>query len=251
MFGNGDFSEVFVLEVGVDLSLLSVLVVLKFELSAEGLSVLIALGFEGSEVIDLLLNGGEVLVGVVDGALEVSILGVKLIDTLFVLLLLVLLAGSGVIEGINNGASEFVEFSNDLSEGTLIGEVLLGGKGDKGLDESGVLSVGLDLSLDLLEGDVEFLDLNKGWVAEVGKEGKGIIDSSGGTVELRDEVFEFFVLLVTEEGGLINSLAVLSLVLLELTNLVLKLGSAGLKEVFDGIISALDIDLSILNVLLQ
>jgi hypothetical protein len=54
LLGDGDFSEVLVLQVGVDLGLLGVLVVLEFELGDEGLSVLIALGEEGGEVIDFL-----------------------------------------------------------------------------------------------------------------------------------------------------------------------------------------------------
>lgn len=68
---------------------------------------------------------------------------------------------------------------------------------------------------------MEFLDLNKGWVVQVSKEGKSLIDGFSGSIEFRDKCFEFIMLLSSNEGGLIKVLSVFGLILLEGSKLVL------------------------------
>lgn len=59
LFCDGDFSQVFVLEVGVDLGFLGVLVVLEFKLGDEGLSVSDSLLFVGISLVDFICRGIE------------------------------------------------------------------------------------------------------------------------------------------------------------------------------------------------
>lgn len=77
-------------------------------------------------------------------------------------------SGSSTIDGINNLVSEFVQGGDDLSNDSLVAEVLLSSQSDEGLDEGGVLGVGLDSSFDLSEGILELLHLSQWWVGELG-----------------------------------------------------------------------------------
>ena len=197
------------------------------------------------------LNGSQVFVVLGDGSLELAVLSIKLIDVLFVLFLFLLLSEGGIIEGINDGTSEFVQHANDFSEGFLISEVLLWGKGDEGLDEGSLLAVGLDLVLNLLQSSVEFLDLEEGWVIQVGQKGESIINSLSGSIHFAYVSFEFLVLLSSDEGGLIKVLSVLLLVVLESGDLLSKLLSSGLQKVLNAVISSSDVDFSILDILLE
>lgn len=170
---------------------------------------------------------------------------------LFVLLLFFLLSEGGIIKGINDSASKFVQHADDFSEGFLVGEVLLWGKGDEGLDECSLLAVRLDLVLDLLQSGVEFLDLEEGWVVQVGQKGEGIIDSLSGSVHFANVGLELLVLLSSNKGGLVEVLSVLSLIVLEGSDLFPELLSSGLQEVFDAVISSGNVDFGILDILLK
>lgn len=61
-------------------------------------------------------------------SLELGVFGFELVDVFFVVFLGFLFAEGEVIEGVHDFGSKFVQGINDLSEGVLIGEVLVGGK---------------------------------------------------------------------------------------------------------------------------
>jgi len=136
-----------------------------------------------------------------------------------------------------------------LSNDTLVSEILFSGEGDQGLDEGGVSGVGLDSGFDLSEWVLEFLDLNKGWVAQLGEEGKSIIDGSGGVVQFSDLSIELFMSLFSEEIGLFEGLSVIFLIFDEGVDSGLELGSSGNEEIVEGVFRSGDIDVSILDVL--
>jgi hypothetical protein len=58
---------------------------------------------------------------------------------------------SSSIYGINNSVSEFVKGTNNLSNDSLVSEILFGGKSNQSFDEGGVFGVGLDSGFDLSE----------------------------------------------------------------------------------------------------
>jgi len=93
--------------------------------------------------------------------------------------------------------------------------------------------------------------LNEGGVGEGVKKGEGLIDRSGGSVELFNLEFVGFVFLLANEGVLGEGLTVLIGVLLELSESVLELVSAGHQQVSNGVLSAVNVDLGILDVLLE
>jgi hypothetical protein len=86
------------------------------------------------------------------------------------------------IDGVNDGISEIIESTNNLSNDSLVREVLVGCQCNESLDHWGHSRSGFDLAFDVLQGVLESLDLEKGWVGECFKEGKGIIDSRSGIV---------------------------------------------------------------------
>lgn len=251
MLTDGEFTEVLVLQVGEDLGLLGVGGVLKLELSDVGLAVLLSGVAEVHGLFDLVEDGGEVVVEVVDGTLELSVLGIELINTLFEVLLVGLLTEGEVVEGVDDGVTEVVKGFNDGSEGVLVGEVLVGGEAHEGLDHGGELSTFADLGLDLLERVLELLDLHEAWVREGLEEGEGLINGGGGTVQFLNLGFVGFMLLLANQGVLGEGLTVLVSVLLQLTETVLELVSAGDEEVGNGVLSAVDVDLGVLDVLLE
>lgn len=53
--------------------------------------------------------------------------GVELVDTCFMVNLVLCFIGGGLVDGIDDCVSEFVHHGHDLVDDTLIGEVLLGG----------------------------------------------------------------------------------------------------------------------------
>lgn len=59
------------------------------------------------------------------------------------------------------------------------------------------------------------------------------------------------MLLLSGEGDLVQLLSVGALELLELLDLLSQLASSGLEEVLEGVIGSLDVDGSVLDVLLQ
>jgi len=142
---DGKFTEVLVLQVGEDLGLLGIGGVLKLKLSDVGLSVRLSGVAEIDGFLDLVNNGGEVVVEVVDGTLELRVLSIELINTLFEVLLVSLLTEGEVIEGVDDGITEVVKGFNDTSKGVLIGEVLVGGEAHEGLDHGGELATFADL----------------------------------------------------------------------------------------------------------
>jgi len=148
---DGEFTEVLVLQVGEDLGFLGVGVVLELKLGLVVLAVLITSVAELDGLFDLIVDGGQVVVEVVDGTLELSVFGVELVNTFFEVLLVLLFSEGEVVQAIDDGVSEVVKGLNDLSEGVLISEVLAGSQADECLDHGGELTALADLLLDLLE----------------------------------------------------------------------------------------------------
>jgi len=82
-------------------------------------------------------------------------------DSFFVFFLVDGFLSGQFILAINDLVSEFIECFDDLSHDVLVTEILVGGKGDEGLEEGGHLGLVLDFLFDLLEGVLEFLDLQQ------------------------------------------------------------------------------------------
>lgn len=73
-----------------------------------------------------------------------------------------------IVLGINNLVSEFVKGINDLLNDILVWEVLVAGKGNKGLDHWGEFTTLADVWFDLLKWVLELLDLEHRWVGKCG-----------------------------------------------------------------------------------
>jgi hypothetical protein len=90
-----------------------------------------------------------------DFATEFSKFSIQLLNSLCKLFNCRCLTNSSVIDGIYYTASEFIELRYDLSNYTLVREVLLSCQQDNGLNEDGVLGMaGLNADLNLLQGDL-------------------------------------------------------------------------------------------------
>ena len=83
MLTHGEFTEILVLEVSVDLSLFGIGLLFKLKLSLICLAILVALIAELGQLGNLVLNGSQILVGVIELTLEIGILGIELINALF------------------------------------------------------------------------------------------------------------------------------------------------------------------------
>lgn len=128
-----------------------------------------------------------------------------------------------------------------MSNDSLVGEILFWSEGDQGFDEWGVFGVGSDSGFNLSEGVLEFLDLNKGWVAQLGDEGEGFIDGSCGIIQFSDLSIEFFMSLFSEEVSLVEGLSVVFLVFDEGVDSSLELSSSGDEEIVEGVFRSGDV----------
>lgn len=179
-------------------------VVLLFELELGDvlLSVLVSLGGELFALVDFLEDGGEVVVGLGELSLELSVLSIELIDSLFEVFNGLGLIKSELVEGFNDVISELVEGFDDLSEDSLVGEVLGGGKLNKCADDGSLLDLVPAGLGDSVDGTLKLLDLSEGWVAEGLDQFKSIIDGSSGLVVLSNKSLVVFVVLFSEKGSL-------------------------------------------------
>jgi hypothetical protein len=155
------------------------------------------------------------------------------------------------VEGVNDLSSEFVKSINDLSEDTLVGEVLAECQLEECLDHGALLNSLPGLLGDLLNGGTELLDLDQGGVGEGLNQSEGLIDSGSGVVEFFNLSLVFGVLLLTEEGVLVDGLSVESDVLVDRVDFVLDLLSSGVKQVVQDVLHAGNVGNSVLDVLLQ
>jgi hypothetical protein len=64
-------------------------------------------------------------------SLELSVLKVELVDTFLEFCNVGSLLCGEVVQGVDDGGSEFVEGCDDLSHDVLVGEVLVGGQVDE------------------------------------------------------------------------------------------------------------------------
>jgi hypothetical protein len=83
---------------------------------------------------ELTCNGSQVGVEVVDLALELGVLVLKLVNVGFEVFLVLLLSEGEAVKAVNNFVSEIVKGFDDGAEGVLVSEVLVGGEADEGLD---------------------------------------------------------------------------------------------------------------------
>jgi hypothetical protein len=160
LFGNGSLSQVLVLEVGVDLGLLGVLGVLKFQLGNVGFSVLDSLVLVLVRLVDFVLGRNQINVDLVDGSLEVGVFGVELFDSLLEISDGLSFLGGELVQSVNHLVSELVQSVNDLPDDSLVAEVLVRSQRNQSFDHGAHSGLGLDLSLDLLQGVLELLDLH-------------------------------------------------------------------------------------------
>ena len=63
-----------------------------------------------------------------------------------------------------------------MPDDSLVTEVLVRSEGDQSLDHGGHSGLGLDFSLNLLQGVLELLDLDHGGVGECGQKSKGLVN---------------------------------------------------------------------------
>jgi hypothetical protein len=80
---------------------------------------------------------------------------------------------------------------------------------------------------------------------------KSLVDGISGVVVLCHEGFVLLVLLLPEEGGLVEGLPVLALVGLELGDSGLELLPSGLEEVLENVVGSLDVDDGVGDVLFE
>lgn len=226
-------------------------VVLRVELTLEGVSVVYAFINEVLGFLELFFSSGEFSVSEEELSLEVSVLSVELADSVFELSLGLVFVGNKLVEGVNELVSQVVEGFNDLSDGTLVGEVTFGGEGNKGLDDWGEVGVALELGLDVDEVGLDLLDLDEGWVLELGEEAKALINSLDGLVVLFDTLLEGFVFVLTLHGLGLEVLSVLGDVGIQLSDVVLDALSLGNEDVVDHVVAVEDVSLGSINFLLE
>jgi len=123
----------------------------------------------------------------------------------------------------------------------LVGEVTFGGEGNKGLDDWGEVGVALELGLDVDEVGLDLLDLDEGWVLELGEEAKALINSLDGLVVLFDTLLEGFVFVLTLHGLGLEVLSVLGDVGIQLSDVVLDALSLGNEDVVDHVVAVEDV----------
>jgi hypothetical protein len=71
-----------------------------------------------------------------------------------------------------------------LLDEALVGEGLLGGQLDEGLDEGSEGGVLVELLLEHLEVALDLADLDEGWVAKLGEETEGLVNGTDSGVVL-------------------------------------------------------------------
>lgn len=169
----------------------------------------------------------QVDIGSVDLLLEFWVFVSQLLQVGFVFFNIDGFLGSQVVKGIYDGISEFVQGLNDLSHDTLVWEVLVGCKGDEGLDHWGHHGSGSDLALDMFEWVLESLNLQQWWVGESAQQGQCLVNWCGGVIQLSNLEFEVLMLLGSDKDGLLVVLSVGVLVLLNNGYLVLELFLSG------------------------
>jgi len=98
LFGDGNFSGVLILEVGIDLGLLGVEVILEVEFSLVLLSIGFSTILEGLGVIHLVLSSIDVCGDIYDLSTELSMFKIELITSFYEFLLVFLLVGGELIE---------------------------------------------------------------------------------------------------------------------------------------------------------
>lgn len=185
------------------------------------------MGFEFFEFGDLVVGGGQVDVGVVDGSLEFSVFGIELFDSGNVLSDGGVFVSVGLVEGIDDVFSEFVEGSDDFAEDVLVGEVLGETELDEGFDHGSLADLGEGLEVDLGDGLLDLLGLDQGGVGDGGQQGEGFIDGSDGVLVFFDDDEVFFVFLLSVQVLFGEVLSVGGGVLFDGLDLVLQLLSSG------------------------
>lgn len=263
LLGDGQLSEELVLEVGVDFSFLDVGLVLELELGDVLLPVGLSLVEEGVALVDLLysrwqgvlLTDGGVVVdgGVVQVGLEVGVLGVELHHSLLVGGHLVGFLGGQEVDGVHALVSELVQGPDDVAQQALVGEVLVDGQLDHGLDEGGVLHLLLDVLLESLHRLADLPDLDQGFttsVQQAAQKSDGLVHGLDGFVVLGDGSLVGLVLLLPQEGLFPERLPVEFHVLPDLLHSVVDLVSPGHQQVGDHVVHSRDVLLSIADLLL-
>jgi len=151
-------------------------------------------------LFELLLGSGKLGIAQEDLALEFSMLAVQLTNTIGEGSSSIIFVSDELVESINKFVSEVVEGANDLLDGTLVGEVSFSGELKKSLDEGTEGGVAVELLVKKDEVALDLLDLDEGWVLELGKEAKTLINCTDGVVGFSDLLFEGGVLVVSLDG---------------------------------------------------
>lgn len=200
---------------------------------------------------DLSLGGGKVNAGLVDLSLEFGMLEFELLDTGLILGNGCLFVSGELIQGVNDVVSELSESIDDLSNDSLVREVLVEGELDQGVDHGALLDLVPLLLGDTSDGVLELLHLQHGGVVEGFQESESLIDGSSGLVVLTNLGLISLMLLLSDESLFSDHLAVVGLVVVDLLDCLLDLGSAGNEEVVDHVVHAGNVLLGILDVLLK
>jgi hypothetical protein len=83
-----------------------------------------------------------------------------------------LMALGYIVQGIDDGVAELVQFIDDLAQRSLVAEILFRGQHDESFDEGRMLALGVQLGLDVAQRLLEHLNvvfhLRERWVLEVG-----------------------------------------------------------------------------------
>lgn len=160
-------------------------------------------------------------------------------------------SGRKCIHRIDHRISELIHFVHDLSDDSLVREVLFGCQGDQCLDQSPLLSMGGNFSLNLPEGHVEFADFREGRVCETAEEIESGVDGAQGGVVFGLLLGEFGSLLFSDKLNFSLLFPICFLILLELLDLISDLGSSGLQQVLNGVVGPLNVNHRILNLDLE
>lgn len=109
----------------------------------------------------------------------------------------------------------------------------------------------LEVALDFQEVSLDSLDLDEGGVGELGEESEALVDGAEGTVVFGNSFLEDLMLLLANEGFVVEGLSVLVDVASQLSQRVGESIPGGEEHIVDQVVGVEDISVGILDFLSQ
>lgn len=120
LFGGGEFTQVLVLEVSVNVNLIGVGFVFEFQLGNIGSSVLFPLVPEVLGFVDFVNSGVQIQSSCRNLGLEFVLFSIQLFNFLLKVNNGLVFIGGQLVDRINNLSSEFLQLVNDFLKETLV-----------------------------------------------------------------------------------------------------------------------------------